>query len=275
MRPSRLIALAAALVFGAAVEAGPPQRVVSLNVCTDQLALLLAAPGQLVSVSRLASDPRSSAMAEEAAKLPANNAGAEEIVLLKPDLVLAGAYTARAAVEMLESLGYPVELFQPATSLEETRANIRRAGALLGQEARAAHVIAAFDNRLAALTDAPEARPRTAYYLPFAETAGRETLAGDIMAAAGLANIADEKGLSHGGRLPMEELVLANPDLVLVGRPYGRPARETEFLHHPALAATGALRVVGDSADWICGTPAVLDAVAELRGLRRDWEAAR
>ena len=61
---------------------GAPGRVVSLNVCTDQLALLLGAPGQLVSVSRLAHDPRSSAMAREAASFPANHAHAEEIALL-------------------------------------------------------------------------------------------------------------------------------------------------------------------------------------------------
>ena len=46
--------------------ASAPERVVSIDPCTDQLALMLAAPGQLVSVRHLATDPRSSAMAEEA-----------------------------------------------------------------------------------------------------------------------------------------------------------------------------------------------------------------
>ena len=49
-----------------------PRRVVSINLCTDQLAMMLAAPGQLVSVSQLAGDPHSSAMAEagEASEAP-------------------------------------------------------------------------------------------------------------------------------------------------------------------------------------------------------------
>jgi hypothetical protein len=46
--------------------ASAPERVVSINLCTDQPPMMFAAPGQLVSASHLATDPRSSAMAEEA-----------------------------------------------------------------------------------------------------------------------------------------------------------------------------------------------------------------
>ncbi|MEL6267927.1 MAG: ABC transporter substrate-binding protein, partial [Pseudomonadota bacterium] len=56
------------MLLGAASTAAaqPPARVVSMNLCTDQLAMLIASPGQLVSVSYLARDPASSAMAAEA-----------------------------------------------------------------------------------------------------------------------------------------------------------------------------------------------------------------
>jgi len=254
---------------------GAPGRVVSLNVCTDQLALLLGAPGQLVSVSRLAHDPRSSAMAAAARAIPANGASAEEVVLLRPDLVVAGSYTARATVEMLLRLGYRVERFEPARSLEDARENIRRMGALLGREAEAAEVLAAFDRRLAALADQPDRRPVVAYYLPFNETAGARSLTGEILAAAGMENLSEARGLPYGGRLPLEALVLAHPDLILVSQPYDSPAQATSMLQHPALQATGALRQVVDSPNWICGTPAVLDAVAAMRALREEWEATQ
>ncbi|WP_328805862.1 ABC transporter substrate-binding protein [Salipiger abyssi] len=278
MRVSRAITLAAALLCAgaaAAADDAAPGRVVSLNVCTDQLALLIGAPGQLISVSRLAHDPRSSAMAEEARALPANGASAEEVVLLRPDLVLAGNYTARAATQMLEQLGYRVERFAPARSLEDARQNILRMGALLGREDRAAEVLADFDARRAALRETPERKPRVAYYMPFNETAGAQTLTGDILNAAGMANLADEKGMAFRGRLPLEGLLLAEPDLILVSRPYDSPAQATSLLQHPALQATGALHQVVDSPNWICGTPALLDAVAAMRDLRHDWEAAQ
>ena len=102
------LALAACLVAGPAagpVWADPPRRVVSLNLCTDQLALMIADPGQLVSVSwhaeRLAVRP----LADMARSLHANHGLAEEIYRLQPDLVLTGPYTAPTTVAMLERLG--------------------------------------------------------------------------------------------------------------------------------------------------------------------------
>ncbi len=43
-----------------------PQRVVTVNLCLDQIALRLAAPGQLVGLSYLSHDPRLSVLADRA-----------------------------------------------------------------------------------------------------------------------------------------------------------------------------------------------------------------
>ncbi|MCB1334640.1 MAG: ABC transporter substrate-binding protein [Roseivivax sp.] len=273
----RLGRLAAVTFFLTAATCGAaqtPQRVVSLNVCTDQLALLLS-PETLVSVSRLARDPRTSAMAETAAAVPANSGAAEEVVLLAPDLVLAGTYTTRGTVELLQSLGYPVALFAPIDSLDDARANIRQMGDLLGRPERAEAVIAAFDARLASLRDTPARRPRVALYYAFGSTAGRNTLPGDILDAAGMDNIAEARGLPYGGTLPLESLILDDPDLILIGRPYAGHARATELLEHPALRGSGKLHVIEGGQDWVCELPQLLDAVAEMRTLRQTWEAAQ
>ena len=63
VRISDLICAAAALLVAALPAVAAPRRVVSMNLCTDQVAMLLAAPGQLISVSDLAQDPRMSPMA--------------------------------------------------------------------------------------------------------------------------------------------------------------------------------------------------------------------
>lgn len=81
-RLAPLLALALAGALPAAAQ--PPARVVSMNLCTDQLAMLIAAPGQLVSVSHVARDPVSSALAEQAQAYPVNHGSAEEIFLLAP-----------------------------------------------------------------------------------------------------------------------------------------------------------------------------------------------
>ena len=60
---SKALLLAAVLAASLSPAlADAPGRVVSINLCTDQLAMMLAAPGQLVSVSHLASEVQSSSM---------------------------------------------------------------------------------------------------------------------------------------------------------------------------------------------------------------------
>lgn len=286
-RRSRLAGLAAGLGLGflaatAPAETAPaetaapeiaPRRVLSMNLCTDQLAMLVSAPGQLISVSYMAQDPLISPMADEAAAFIPNRALAEDIQLLQPDLVLAGTWSAPGTVALLRRLGHPVVQLEPAASLEDLRTGLRRMGAVLGQPARAEAVLARFDRDLAALGEArvgPDS-PRAAFYEANAYAAGPDSLAGAIMAAAGLRNLGEELGFASGGVLPMELLLVADPDLVITDRRYRGASRSEEVLDHPAIRArdlrTGAAGTVADR-DWICGTPHLLGAISRLRDAR-------
>lgn len=277
MRSSRIISLVAALALGGAAAADAPARVVSVNLCTDKLALLLAAPGQIVSVSRLAHDDDSSAMAEAARAIPANGSGAEEVYLLQPDLVLAGTFTDPATVQMLRDLGIAVELFEPTRSLADVPPDLERMGRLLGRDAQAAAMIAGYERDLAALQVDLEPRPRAALYYVNSYTAGDRSLAGDILRVAGFDNVAAETGLDWGGVLPLEQLVMLAPDVIIEGRDYPGQARAEDNLNHPALAALKGTRKAGHltDRDWICGTPQVLEAVRAMRDLRLSLEPAR
>jgi iron complex transport system substrate-binding protein len=257
---------------GAVTHADPaPRRVVSINLCTDQLAMMLAAPGQLVSVSDLAADPHSSAMAETARAYPVNQGRAEEVYLLAPDLVLAGAYTDPATVQMLRRVGLRVEQFDTAKSMTDTRDRIAQMARVLGREDAGAALIAEFDARLAVLETKTGPRPRAALYHPNGYTLGGGTLADDILRAAGFRNLAAELGHRGGGTLPLEQLVMAAPDLLISAAPLPGASRSEAVLGHPALDALrkgrAGLRIT--SPDWICGTPHVLNAVERLTDARR------
>lgn len=273
MRLSKLISAAAlVLVAGAAAYGETPQKVVSMNVCTDQLAMLLAGEGQLHSLSALAVDPRISGMVEEARAFHINSARAEEIYLMKPDLVLAGTYTARASVEMLERLGLRVVRFAPANSLADVPLRLREMGAVLGREARAAELVAAFEAGLARLKDnAPEQRPRALSYAANGYTSGAHTLPDEMIAAAGFINVASEFGIDYGGRMPLELLAMSAPDLVMSSTPYAGASRAEEVPQHPVVRAVtgGGPPVSMVSRDWSCGTPLVLRAIDELAAKRK------
>ena len=249
-----------------------PARVASLNLCTDQLAMLIAAPGQLVSISWLARDPGYSAMARAAMDYPINHGRAEELYVLKPDLVLADVWSSAATISMLTRLGIRVEQFTPGQSMEEIRANMLKMGAILGREAEAAALVAAFDARLAALSAPPPRRPRAAQYSANSYTFGTQSLAGQIIGTAGFDNIARETGLEAGGTLPLEVLVMAAPDMLIAGEGAPGESRAEDVLRHPALAGIDHAAVLS-GADWSCATPFVLEAVSDLVSARLEWEA--
>lgn len=300
LRRAGAAALALLLAGAATAQVPAPRRVVSINLCTDQLALMLAAPGQLVSVTAFAQDPRQSPLAAEASALPANHARAEEVYLLRPDLVLASDFTAPATLAMLRRLGLRVETFPAAQSLADVDAAIGQMGAALGREDAAAAMQARFRAELAALRGAspaatqPAADPGTSGAVAAAEppappgaeahpapraaifeangyTPSPRSLAGEIVAAAGFRDVAAEAGLDYGGMIPLEQLVMLSPDAVISPRPPVGTSRGDELAAHPAvrhLRARG-IAVPRMDSDWTCATPRVLEAVRRLAEARR------
>jgi len=270
IRAGRLPALLAACLCLAmpALAQAAPRRVVSMNVCTDQLAMLIAGEGQLHAVSALARDPNSSTMTQEAQGYAVNHALAEEIFLMRPDLVLAGTFSSRATVGLLRTLGITVEEFAPARSFDDVRENILRVGALLDRQARAAELVAEFDAGLAALAAEPPSGRSIALYDANSYTTGKGTLANEIFRAAGLVNVAEEMGITGSGRVPLEMLIAARPDMVATSfRDYGAPALAQENFVHPAFAALEARSqpVAVPVPNMICGAPFTLEAAFVLR----------
>lgn len=268
--------LALALVVSAgAAGAEVPRRVVSINLCTDQLAMLLAAPGQLLSVSHLAREPQSSSMLDEAQAYPVNHGQAEEVFALAPDLVLAGSYTALGTVELLRRLGVPVLQLPPADTLEAAVEQVRIIGAALGQEAKAEAMADSFAAGIAAARGAGP-RHSAAFYHPNGYTTGAGTLADEVMTLTGFDNIGATAGVTGGGILPLERLVLAAPELIVTSQPYPGASRSEEILQHPALAAVrdGAGARLHSDADWVCGTPHLLRAIGKMTAARDALEGA-
>ena len=85
---------------------GKPSRVVSINLCTDQILLQLVDRDRIASVTYLATDPAISYYADRAIGIKKNHGLAEEILPLKPDLILAGTFTSRPTTLLLKKLGY-------------------------------------------------------------------------------------------------------------------------------------------------------------------------
>jgi len=265
-----LLALLAALPAHA-----KPQRVVSLNLCADQLVLRLADPANVAAVTWLARDPAVSVVADRAQAVPITHGNVEEIVARRPDLVIGGRFTARAATAMLKRLGYPVlELDVPET-IDAVRAQILEVAEALGEAARGAALAAELDRRLAAVPPAAGARPTAAVFRADGFTVGPGSLIDVLLDRAGLDNMAARRGLGAYTRLPLEDLVLGRPDLLVVDRVDGAyPALADDLMRHRALRTVFAetRTVVVPPRLWTCGGPQIADAAAILAAAARSTD---
>jgi iron complex transport system substrate-binding protein len=215
------------LLLLTAWPAAAVDRVVSLNLCTDQMLVLLA-PGKIAALSILAQDPALSFVSGQARAYPIVRPSAEAVLRLQPELVLAGHYGAQTVLAVLEGQGIPVLRLDLPQDFAGIRVFTRRLAAVLDAPDRAEKLIAAMD---AMLARRPSDHPLSAVsWQPRGYTAKPDSLMGAVIRAAGLANASD------GRRIGLEEMLRHPPDLLVVPGASAFPSLATELLLHPALA---------------------------------------
>jgi iron complex transport system substrate-binding protein len=221
---------------GSAAPAANLPRLVSMNVCTDQLLLALADPEQILGLSRFSRDGWQS-QAGDLSRYPVLSGGAEDVLLIRPDIVVASAFDKRSTRELLKAKGLRLaELAVPRT-LDEARQQIREAGDITGHPDRAAVEIARLD---AALARARRAVSERQYrVLPLSRrgwVAGSDSFVGSLLAETGLRSAAGDLGFSFGGFASLEAIVNLRPDFIVVSQA-GDTAKDDgqAFLLHPAL----------------------------------------
>lgn len=252
----------------ASAQIKPPIRVVSINLCTDQLLLALGEPGQIAGLGRFSRHAEMSFLADRAGAYPSLRGSAEEVLKSKPDLVLAGAYSGRATRAVLGANGVRVETFAPPETIAAARSEIERMAALLGRPRQGTALISEIDRAVSEATAARAGR-RAVSALAIQRrgfVSGRQTLLSAAMEVAGLANASAALGISSIDRAPLETILKSKPDvLVLEDLPVSRD-QSTALLHHPVLARAGigsrVLRL--PVAEVTCGGPSLPHLIRRL-----------
>jgi iron complex transport system substrate-binding protein len=245
------------------------QRIASLNLCTDLLLLELVERERIVSLTYWAADPDLSYLAEQARGIALNHSLAEEIVPLEPDLVLAGQFSDVQVVTVLKRLGYRVEVLDVPLTLAGMRDHILAFGELVEEVERARQLADEIDAALqaAAWSGSERGRPLAAVYGPQGVSPGRDTLLNDLLNLAGYRNLAAELGIESYGTLSLEDLVMADPDLLVLDNvASNRDSIAHHALRHPVLRRQFAEKpVIQLPPKWsVCVGPTVVDAVRVL-----------
>jgi iron complex transport system substrate-binding protein len=183
--------------------------------------------------------------------------GAEDILMLKPDVVVASLFDKRSTRELLRRNGVPLVEFPVPQTMGEVREQVRAIGEITGHADRAKAEIARLD---AAVLRARHALAnRTERVLPLSRrgwVAGRNSLIGALLHEAGLRNAADELAFTDGGFVSLEAIIALKPDLLLVSEEGDTAEDEGRaFVLHPALERFYPLdkRIVIPARLTVCG----------------------
>lgn len=255
---SRLLVATLLFLVSVAAQAGPPQRIVSLNFCTDQLLLALVPPERIASLTWLARTDGTAAERVLAAGLPVNRGGAEEVLAAQPDLVLAGRYTTATTRALLERSGLQMLEVDAANDWEGIRRVTRAVAAAVGEPARGEVLLARMDADLAQTAAVRALVPVRAIGWSGAaeDVPGADTLFNTILTTAGAVNIA---ALPTGRRgFDLEQVLRARPQLLLRGTSHaGDSSVRSGAADHPVLRALPGLSIIEyHEGAWACGVPA-------------------
>jgi iron complex transport system substrate-binding protein len=273
-RPALVLALA--LLNSAVCAAGLP-RIVSMNVCSDQLLLSLADPEQILGLSRFSRDAWQSFAADKARRFPILSGGAEDVLVAKPDIVVASLFDKRSTRELLKANGLHLVEFTVPRTLDEVKQQILEMGEVVQHPDRAAAAIARLD---AAIGRARQATTDKHYrVLPLSRrgwVSGSDSLVSSLLTEAGLLNPAADLGVAAGGYASLESIVQLRPDFLLVSEGSDRAEDDGRaFLLHPALERfyPPDKRIVLPERLTVCGGVMLADALdvltAELKRVGR------
>ncbi len=247
--------------------------IVSLNPCTDAILAEVADPEQLLAISAYSRDPASSSMDLGVAKhWPATNGTVEEVLALRPDVVVSGTYTPPATRVAFAGLGLRLEELPIAATVAESKAQVRQLAALAGHADRGEAMVARIEAALVAVRPQTGAAPISAVvWQSGGIVAGDGTLIADLLRRTGFSNLSAARGLGQAQVLPLERMLADPPQVILAARNEG--AQENRMLRHPALAAlTGTQRVRLDPALLWCGGPTIVRAAERLSDIRREHD---
>ena len=232
-------------------------RVASLNLCTDEMLLLLGQPQQIVSVSHLSHSPHETALWRVAQAHRANDGKLESVIAQRPKLILTMGGAGGARQTLARRFGARlVELPYPS-SPADVIAQAAQVAAMLGRPDAAVPFRRQFERLKAS-------RPRLegGAFLG----GGGLTLSPEGLGAAWLALAGFHQPVVANGRFSLETLATSPPKWLIRSNYRAEQAsRGTAWMRHPIVTRLGPRTLDTDGRAWTCGGLPMLDEVAKLR----------
>lgn len=256
-----------------------PQKIVSLNIASDEILLDLVAVDRIAALTYHADNPAISNIVEAARQVPMRvRADAETIVSLRPDLVLIPDWQPADLAQSLRDAGVVVYVFSSSKSVAEVQKTIREIAEVVGERDRGEVVI----GRMDAVVKAVQAKVGSisepdkqivARVSTMGGSGGKGTSFDDICRLAGVRNAGAMAGLGETDALTQEQLIKIDPDVFLLptwdfSNQSDLDSLRRQIQHDPALQSIKAIKnrrllQISDRA-LFCTSQYIVEAVRQL-----------
>jgi iron complex transport system substrate-binding protein len=260
-----LLGLAACAVPPAPPHHAGAPRVASMNPCIDAILVRVADPKQILSISHYSQDPAATSIPLEVARrYSANAETAEEMIALRPDLVLASSFTPAATRRTFARAGLKTLYLDSPVTIAASEVQVRMVAAAVGRPGRGDMLVAEIE---AAASKAARIMPRgqqpsALLFIGSDLVNGGGTLLDELMRRAGFRNAAADYGLRFTGTLPGEFLVARPPAVILSPGRGGRIETMRQSLLPRTRQALFPRTLVN------CGGPSIPPALERLTAIR-------
>jgi len=236
-------------------------RIVSLDFCADQYVLKLIEPERIAALSPDARKPISY-LKDKAQNIPSVRPRAEDVLRLKPDLIVRSYGGGASAGRFYQQAGIPVINIGWAGDFGGIKTVTQDVADALGETERGAEIIADMTARLAAIP-ARTQKSEALYMTPSGTTAGAGSLVHEVLTAAGHENFQQQSGWRD---IPLERLAYEQPDIIAAAFFDTNTENAWSAMRHPIARAQLRNQPTAQlNGSWMsCGAWFAVDAVEAL-----------
>ena len=246
----------------AARGGGPSNGIVSTNPCADAMLVGFVPPERIAAISHYSQEPSATSIPLDVARRFRATAGtAEEVIALRPALVLASTFTPPATRDAYARAGLRVVYLGSPTTVAASVAQVRQVAAAVGAGAIGEKMVTQISRSLPPPRGERPARPAALLYIAGDLATGSDTLLDELLRRAGFRNAAADYGLRYTGRVPLEVLAARPPAVVIAPDRRGTSALRHRLM--PTVPQAGFPRALVN-----CGGPTIPAALARLRAIR-------
>ena len=244
-------------------------RIVSINPCIDAVLVRVADPAQIAGISHYSQEPLATSMSLAVAnRFKATSGTAEEVVALRPDIVLSGSHVSPSTIAALARLGVKLVQFSVPATIAESNAQVRAIAGIAGHAERGEALVTE-TNAAVRETAANSKTPIPALiWQGGGVVPGAGTLPDELLRVSGFRNMSVDYGLKNWDVLPLEYLVAAPPRVLFT---IGDKTSEDRMTRHPVLGKLTPRVAIRSFPERLmhCGGPTIVYALQRLSAVRR------